>query len=85
MCHEFFVTDVTTGWGVSSIRIQNPTDFWLKVKCFKEFFDKVQLFWEGHKKLRNLPHGLLSKCQNLEEDCTNFFGLLKKAEFYPLK
>ena len=30
----------------------------------------------------NLPHGfdLLSKCQNHEEDCANFCGLLRKAE-----
>ena len=34
---------------------------------------KVQLFWEGHKNLRNLPHGL---------DIGHFCGLLRKAELY---
>ena len=37
---------------------------------------KVQLFWEGHRNLRNRPHGLrlLSKFQNRKDDCadTNF-------------
>ena len=44
------------------------------------FRNKVQLFWEGHKNLRNLPHDFdlyNSKRQNHEED---FCGLLRKAE-----
>ena len=39
--------------------------------------------------MRNLPHGfdiyLNSKRQNHEEDCTNFCGLLRKAELYLLE
>ena len=46
---------------------------------------KVQLFWEGHKNLCNLPHALdlhNYKTSEHEEDCTNFCGLLRKAELY---
>ena len=28
-----------TGYGVSRLGLQNPVDFWLKVKSFKGFFD----------------------------------------------
>ena len=44
---------------------------------------KVQLFWEGHKTLRNLPHGFdicLQSMKNYKEDCANFCGLLRKVE-----
>ena len=39
---------------------------------------KVQLFWEGHKHLRNLPHGFDVYLLR-EEDYTNFCDLLRKA------
>ena len=32
--------------------------------------------------MRNLPHGLVNKCQNHEDDCANFCSLLRKAELY---
>ena len=52
----------------------------LKPNCLRI---KVQLFWEGHKNFRNLPHGFdVHKCQNHEEDCANFCGLLRNAELY---
>ena len=43
---------------------------------------KVQLFWERHKNLRNLPHGLdiyfvVQKEFKPWQDCANFCGLLK--------
>ena len=41
---------------------------------------KVQLFWEGHKNVRNRPYGF--EIQNHEDDCANFCGLLRKAELY---
>ena len=44
--------------------------------------DEVQLFWQGHKDLRNLPYGLdiyFSKRPNHEEDCAKCFGFLRKA------
>ena len=44
-------------------------------------FIKVQLFWEGHKICRIFLY-LNSKRQNHEEDCTNFCGLLRRAELY---
>ena len=42
-------------------------------------------FSEKATNLRNLPWfgRLVSKCPNREEDCTNFCGLLRKAELYP--
>ena len=56
---------------------------------------KVQLFWEGHKNLQDLPHSfdiysvnvkslrhLLNKHQNHKADCANFCGLPRKAELY---
>ena len=49
---------------------------------------KVQLFWEGHKNLRNPPHGfdiysvnILCKHQNYEEDCENFLAFSEKLNF----
>ena len=48
---------------------------------FKEFnrLVKVQLFWEGHKYLRNLPHGL-DIYLVIVRDSAKKFGLLRKAE-----
>ena len=45
-----------------------------------KFTVKVKLFWEGHKNLRNLPHGFDIYLVNV--DCANFCGLLRKAELY---
>ena len=47
------------------------------------YVDKVQFFWEGHKNLPNLHLLEMSKPrQNHKEDCSNFCGLLRKAELY---
>ena len=45
---------------------------------FRHHECKVQLFWEGHKNVRNRPYGF--EIQNHEDDCANFCGLLRKAE-----
>ena len=82
-------------WPVGNIRIEllhyfhnmtlNFLPFWYDVDCIKSrhLSNKVQLFWEGHKNLRNLPHGLDiysdSKRPNNEEDCANICDPLRKA------
>ena len=45
----------------------------------KKSLVKVQLFWEGHKNVRNRPYGFEIYLVN---DCANFCGLLRKAELY---
>ena len=48
-----------SGCGVSRLRIQNPIDFCLKVKCTKGFFD---IFWSGMTaSLQNLCQFLQNK------------------------
>ena len=58
--------------------------FFQNYLCINSFIDKIQLLWEGHKNLLNLPQGFdvyqVSKCQNHEEDSPDFCGLLRKAE-----
>ena len=58
---------------------------------FDKVLSKVQVFWEGHKILCNLPDGFdvtfstyitLKHC--IEDDCTKFCGLLKIYYFYKL-
>ena len=46
----------------------------------RKSWHKVQLFWEGHTNLLNLPHGF-DVCH--EEDYANLCGLLRKAECNP--
>ena len=47
-------------------------------------FDKVQLFWEGHKKLCNVPHGLdiyLVIAQTMRKIVQIFVTLSEKLNF----
>ena len=37
------------GYGVSLSEIQNPIDFWFKVKCSKGFFDIFGMKWRAYK------------------------------------
>ena len=37
--------------------INNAFEYHRENRMSSEFYHKVQLFWEGHKNLRNLPHG----------------------------
>ena len=48
--------------------------------------DKVQLFWEGHKNLRTLPHGfghLLSRRPNQRKIAQIFVASTEKLNFKP--
>ena len=42
---------------------------------------KVQLFWEGHKNLRNCPLMVLSKFQNHKDDGAHFLAFSEKLNF----
>ena len=49
---------------------------------------KVQLFWEGHKNLRNLPHGLeiyLVNVQTMRKIAQIFMAFSEKLNFKNLK
>ena len=59
---------------------------WADVADKISFGRKVQLFWEDHKNLHNLPHGfdvLLSKCQNHEEEMRQFLWPSQKSWTLP--
>ena len=49
--------------------------------CFNPKFDKVSIFWEGHKILRFV---LCSASQNYGGDFANFCGILRICELYQL-
>ena len=65
-------------------------DFWKKMGPRFELLahdykvDKVHIFWEGHKNLRNLPltFDCMYCCQKLGEDFAKFCGLLRIYELY---
>ena len=81
--HTGFLILSKAHWG--HILTKELSYFFNFYQISKHCFRNAQLFWEGHKNLRTLPHGfdlLLSKGQNHEEDCAKFFGLLRKAELY---
>ena len=68
-------------WKFYFVNHESPWGKRVISKCFAvllvsvwlwNFFNKVQLFWEG-----------LSKRQNHKADCANICGLLRKAELYP--
>ena len=51
-------------------------------------FDKVQLSWEGHKKLRNVPHGLdiyLVNAQTMRKIAQIFVAFSEKVNFINTK
>ena len=45
-------------------------------------FSVSLLLWKNSNYLQKLEY--LSKCQNNKADCTNFCGLLRKAEVYTM-
>ena len=64
----------------SNVKWEIFLKFWGLLRIY-ELYDKVQLFWEGHKILRNLPHGFLvfSEKLNFSSGRIVFVRLLEES------